>query len=109
MPTIYKVLGQSEPAANTDTNLYTVPANTTAVCSTLTAVNKAATTTTIRLAVSPSGANLINQHYIVYDAALAASDTLFLSLGMTLAATDVVRVYANNANVSFSMFGSEIT
>jgi hypothetical protein len=109
MPTIYKVLGQSEPAATTNTNLYTVPAATSAVCSTLTAVNKAATATSVRVAIRPAGASIADQHYIVYDAALNASDTLFLTLGITLAATDVVTVYAGNADVSFGLFGSEIT
>jgi hypothetical protein len=30
-------------------------------------------------------------------------------MGITLAATDVVTVYANTATMSFSAFGSEIT
>ena len=109
MPTIYKVLGQSEPAATTNADLYTVPAATTAVCSTLTAVNKAATATTIRIAIRPAGASIADQHYIVYDAALDPADTLFLTLGITLAATDVVTIYAANADTSFGLFGSEIT
>jgi hypothetical protein len=108
MPTIYKVLGQSEPAATTNTNLYTVPAATTAVCSTLTAVNKAATATTVRIAIRPAGASIADQHYIVYDAALGSYDTLFLTLGITLAATDVVTVYAANGNTTFNLYGSEI-
>jgi hypothetical protein len=37
------------------------------------------------------------------------NDTIFLTIGVTLAVTDVVTVYASSANLSFSMFGSEIT
>jgi hypothetical protein len=52
---------------------------------------------------------LANQHYIIYDNAVNQYDTIFLTLGVTLATTDVVTVYAGTANVSFSLFGSEIS
>ena len=42
-------------------------------------------------------------------ATVAASDTTALTLGITLATTDVVRIYASTANLSFSLFGSEIS
>ena len=61
------------------------------------------------MAVRPGGATLANQHYVVYDNNLVANDTMILTIGVTLAATDVVTVYTSTANVSFSLFGSEIT
>lgn len=109
MPTAYKVLGQSAPSATTATTLYTVPAATQTVSSTLTICNRAATSGTYRVAVRPSGASLANQHYIVYDAILPANSTDTISIGATLAATDVVTVYASSADFSFSLFGSELT
>lgn len=108
MPTSYKVLGQSAPAATTATTLYTVPASTQAVCSTLAVCNRGAATT-IRVAVRPAGAGLANQHYIVYDAPIGANDSLFLTLGITLNTTDVVTVYAGTADTTFSLYGSEIS
>ena len=108
MATIYKVLGQSNPLANTNTTLYTVPGSTSAVCSTLSICNLG-TSTTYRIAIRPAGATLENKHYIVYDAAINQYDSVMLTLGITLAATDVVTVYAATANVSFQLFGSEIT
>ena len=45
MATAYKVLGQSNPAATTLTTLYTVPAVTSAVCSTLSICNVGVSTT----------------------------------------------------------------
>lgn len=107
MATTYKVLGQSNPAATTATTLYTVPSATSAVCSTLTIANLGVSTT-FRVAIRPAGATLSNQHYIVYDNTVNQYDTVFLTLGITLATTDVVTVYAGTANVSFSLFGSEI-
>ena len=108
MAITYKVLGQSSPAANTATNIYTVPANTSAVCSTINVCNYAATNATFRVAVRPAGATLANLHYIAYDTAIPSNDSIALTLGMTLGNTDVVTVYANSATLSFSVFGSEI-
>jgi hypothetical protein len=109
MATDYKVLGQSAPAATTASTLYTVPAATKTVCSTLTVCNRDAATGTYRVAVRPAGATLANQHYIVFDASIPGNATDTISIGATLAATDVVTIYASSANFSFSLFGSELT
>jgi hypothetical protein len=109
MPAAYRVLGQSNPSANTDTTLYTVPSATQAVVSTLSIANLAATATTFRVAVRPAGATIANSHYIAFDVPLIGNDSIHLTLGVSLAATDVVTVRAGTANVAFSLFGVEIT
>lgn len=103
----YKVLGQAAPAATTNTDLFTVPAATSAVCSTLVVCNRGVSTN-IRVAVRPAGATLANQHYIIFDNFVNAGDSLFLTLGISLATTDVVTVFAGTANTSFSLFGAEV-
>jgi len=108
MALTYKVLGQSSPSATTNTDLYTVPASTSAVASTLVVCNRGVSTS-FRVAVRPAGATIANEHYIVYDNLLNQNDSVFLTLGITLATTDVVTVYTNSANVSFSLFGSEVS
>jgi hypothetical protein len=109
MPTVYKTLGQSNPSATTATTLYTVPSSTSTVLSTLTVCNQASTAATFRIAVRPAGASLTTSQYIAYDTPIAANDTIALTLGITLATTDVVTIYASSANMSFSAFGSEIS
>jgi glucose-6-phosphate dehydrogenase assembly protein OpcA len=109
MPTAYKVLGQVAPSATTNTTLETVPSSTQAVVSTIAVCNRAATSATYRIAVRPAGATLANEHYIAYDATVAANDSTFITIGVTLSATDVITVYASSANLSFSAFGSEIS
>lgn len=108
MATTYKVLGQVNPAATTATTAYTVPSATQAVVSTITICNQAATAATYRIAVRPAGATLAAEHYIVYGATVPASDSTFMTIGLTLNATDVVTVYASSATLSFNLFGSEI-
>lgn len=108
MATVYKVLGQVKPNATTNTTLYTVPSATSAVVSTL-AVTNLGVSTTFRIAVRPSGATIADQHYIVYDSTLNAGSSVYLTLGISLAATDVVTVYAGTENVAFNLFGSEVS
>ena len=109
MAITYKVLGQSNPSANTNTDLYTVPASTSTVCSTLVICNQAATGATFRIAVRPAGASITTSQYLAYDSNINANDSITLTIGITLATTDIVTVRANSTTVSFSLFGSEIT
>lgn len=106
--TSYKVLAQSAPSATTSTDIYTVGAGKQTVISTLVVCNRGATATTFRIAVRPDGAVLASTHYIAYDVAIAANDSTNLTLGLTIDASDVLTVYAGNANLTFSAFGSEI-
>jgi glucose-6-phosphate dehydrogenase assembly protein OpcA len=102
-----KVLGQVNPSATTATTLYTVPSAKSAVISSLTVCNQASTAATFRVAVRPAGASLAAVHYVAYDVAVGAADTTALTLGITLATTDVVTVYASTANISFHAYGDE--
>jgi hypothetical protein len=106
----YKVLGQAAPAAATTSNVYTVPAATQAVVSTIIITNRNSNANaTYRIAVQPAGAALANQHYIAFEAPVTAYDSVALTLGLSLGNTDVVSVYSANSNMSYSVFGTEIT
>ncbi len=106
----YKIAGQSAPAANTDTTVYTVPAGKSFVSSSLTICNRdAAAAASYRVAVVPSGASLSNQHYIVYDKPIDNKNFTSLVLGLTLNEGDKVVVRSSSANLSFNLFGSEIS
>jgi len=109
MPTTYKVLAQSAPSATTNTDIYTVPANTQAVVSTIVVANRAATAATYRIAVRLNGATLANQHYIAYDVTVGASDSTTITIGITLDPAEIITVYGSTANLSFNIFGAEIT
>ena len=109
MPTNYKVLGQSNPAATTLTTLYTVPSATEAVVSSIVIANLAASAATFRIAIRPNGASIATSQYIAYDITVGASDSTVLTLGLTLDAADVLSVYASTTTVTFSAYGSEIS
>ncbi len=102
----YKVLGQAAPSAVTNTDLYTAPSP--AIISTLTVCNTGGTDATFRIAVRPGGAALVVKHYIIYDSAIGAGQMLAITLGVGVAATDVITVYTSApGTVSFSAFGVE--
>ena len=102
-----KVLGQVNPSATTATTLYTVPSAKSAVVSSLTVCNQTSSAATFRIAVRPAGATLAAVHYVAYDVTVGASDTTALTLGITLATTDVITVYASTATLSFHAYGDE--
>ena len=108
MATTYKVLGQSAPSATTNTDVYTVPAGTQAIISTISVANRSQSETLFRIAVRPNGSSIANEHYIAYDAKVSGQDSLFLTVGITVDAADVITVYAGSANLTFNIYGSEI-
>ena len=107
MPLSYKVLGQANPAATTVTTLYTSAG--TVVISTLVICNQASSSMTYRIAVKPTADTLSTLHYIAYNAALAANETIALTLGITMSAAENIIVYSSNASTSFNLFGTEIS
>ena len=106
----YKVAGQAIPEASTDTVLYTVPANSNFVESTLSICNQDISTSAIRyrVAIVPSGQTLAAKHYIVFDKLLGTADSKFLTLGLSLGPGDMVYVRSSSSTTSFSLFGVEL-
>jgi len=106
--TTYKTLAQSNPAATTNTDIYTAPAATSSVVSTIVVANQSGTAATFRIAVRVAGAAITPKQYIAFDEAVPGNESIVITLGITLAATDVVTVQASTANLSFNVFGAEI-
>lgn len=107
MATTYKILGQITGSVAT-ASLYTVPAATQTVVSSLVLANRSSTATTYYVAVVPSGSTLANQHWLAYNISITGSDSTALTLGLTLGAYDSIQV-SGLATGSFSVFGSETT
>ena len=109
MATTYKILGQVATAATTETTLYTCPAATQTIVSSLVVTNRGSTSGTYRISVANNGAATANKDYLVYDTTINANAVVALTLGITVDATDVIRVYSSIANLSFNAFGSELS
>jgi len=116
MATAYKVLGQAVPAATTAagassnfTTLYTPSGSAAAVISSITVCNQSTSTITYRVAVRVAGAADTPKQYIAYDVTLGSNSTDTLTLGLTLANSDIISIAASSTSVSFNAYGSEIS
>lgn len=103
-----KVLAQSFPSATTLTNIYTVPALTSAAVSSITVCNTSVATS-FRISIAVAGAADASKQYLFFDTPIAATSTVTIVIGITLAASDVIRVYATLATCIFNVFGAEVT
>ena len=108
MAELLKVLGQSNPNAATLTDMYTVPGSKQVTGSSFVVTNRSGTLTTFRISIAVSGAADDDKQYIYYDVRIAGNDSFTATIGVTLAATDVVRVRATLATLSFNFFGVEL-
>lgn len=109
MPIKYRTLAQSNPAANTPTVIYTVPANTQTVVSTFQVCNQNVNAAAFFISTQVAGASLANSQYVAFNTTVPGYDSISFTIGMALGNTDTVTVQANTPNISFVMFGSEIT
>lgn len=91
-------------AAGTYTTLYTVPADTFAVCS-VSIVNRSNTALTVRLAVA-SVSTPTNAEFIEYDSTLAPKAILERT-GIVMQAGKLLVVYSSAVNCNAVAFGIE--
>jgi hypothetical protein len=109
MPNTYKILGQSIPTANTFFDIYAVPSGANAIVSTVNVCNTTSSNVTFRLAAKIANTTLTTRQYLVFDTPLPAQDSIALSLGLSLGAGDVLTAFSLQGNVTFNVFGVEIT
>jgi hypothetical protein len=109
MADTYKILCQVVPLATTETTIYTVPASTSVVISSLVVCNRGATSSTFRVSIAEDGDATGITDYLYYDVTIPGNDTFILTGGLTAGETDEFRVYASSGNLTFQLFGSEVT
>ena len=106
----YKILGQSHPATTAETDVYTVPAATETIVSTLTITNVTGTAADAKVWARINGAATGHVNAIIFNAPVAANTTAAFTLGLTLDATDIITVRSSTGNtLTFQVFGSEIS
>lgn len=109
MAIAYKILGQSAPADTNNANLYTVPAATEAIVSTIAIANTTTSNATARVFVRNDGAAAATSNAIAYDIAIDQNSVISFTIGITLNASDIISVRSSVANaLTFHAFGSEI-
>lgn len=109
MPNTYKILGQIT-GSNASRAIYTVPAGSQAVVSSVVFANRSTSVSFYRIAAITSGSTLADRNYLAYDIPLSGSDSIALTLGVTLNTGDRLEGYSSGSNISssFTAFGTEI-
>ena len=110
MATAYKY-AQVVGTASTGTyaTLYTTPASTEAVISSLVITNQSSSAITVRVGMDATAGTPGASEFLVYDAAVAGNDTVALTLGITMEAEKFVRVSSSADTCNFTAFLSEIS
>lgn len=113
MPTTYKQLGAAAGSGTITTaaQLYAASATaaTATVISSIVVCNASASAATYSIAVNTVSATYAAGRYIVFQATIAANDTVSLTLGLTLDPTNrFLNVSSSSASVNFSAYGAEI-
>jgi hypothetical protein len=115
MAQTYKVLGQILPSVNTATNVYSTGSKS-AVINTIYICNQSGANANVDIIVRPTAETLDGKHYILQNQIVGQADTIVLNLNITMNSNVIIT--ANNrwrtneteaANVSFSVFGAEIS
>lgn len=105
-----KILAQTDLTTTGLTDVYTVPALTTAVCSTIALCNRSGSAVTVRVSLAVAGAADATKQYLYYDLSVDTGDTFASTTGITLGAGDVVRAKAATANaITVQVFGVEVS
>jgi len=108
MPTTYKILGQITGSVAT-ASLYTSPASTQTVVSSLVVTNRGTANNTYWIAVVPSGSTLGVEDWLAFNVPITGSDSTALTLGITLGEYDQIQVSGLANSGSFNLFGSQIS
>jgi hypothetical protein len=110
LATTYKILGQVRPTGTAVADLYTVPASTEAVISTITASNVSDTASNISLFVVPAAGSASAENALVFETPLSGNTVQAFTLGLTLGAADTLAVQsATGSAVTYQAFGSELS
>jgi uncharacterized protein YaiE (UPF0345 family) len=112
MANSYKILGQLNPTANTQGNVYVVPSSTAAVVSSIIIANQSTSNASYSIIVMPSAnfsTSAANTFFVIRGGVAPASDTGTLNIGITLPAGAVLAANASSSSISISAFGVEVS
>ena len=111
MANSFKILGQVNPTANTQSNVYVVPTATAAVINSINIDNTGTANASYSIIIVPSTDNSTSplpKHFILRGSIAPSGDTVLLDFPLTLPAGTVVAANTNNASLAISAFGVEV-
>ncbi len=106
--TPYKILGQIVGVANTNSNVYVVPASTNTVVNLISICNGTQNAVLIDLVARPSTEAVATKHFILKALTIPAADTLVLDTGVALQTSAILSANVTGANATSSAAGVAI-
>ena len=106
--TPYKILGQIVGVANTNSNVYVVPASTNTVVNLISICNGTQNAVLIDLVARPSTEAVATKHFILKSLTIPAADTLVLDTGVALQTSAILSANVTGANATSSAAGVAI-
>lgn len=106
--TPYKILGQIVGVANTNSNVYVVPAATNTVVNLISICNGTPSAVLIDLVARPSTEAVATKHFILKALTIPAADTLVLDTGVALQTSAILSANVTGANATSSAAGVAI-
>ncbi len=106
--TPYKILGQIVGVANTNSNVYIVPASTNTVVNLISICNGTPSAVLIDLVARPSTEAVATKHFILKSLTIPAADTLVLDTGVALQTSAILSANVTGANATSSAAGVAI-
>ena len=111
MANSFKILGQVNPTANTQSNVYVVPTATAAVINSINIDNTGIANASYSIIIVPStddSTSPLPKHFILRGSIAPSGDTVLLDFPLTLPAGTVVAANTNNGSLAISAFGVEV-
>lgn len=105
MPDTITNLGQINPAAATETIIFTTPGATQVVVSSVIICNQGVTDATFNIAVVAGGGAAAAKDFLYFEHPIAAKRTFIATIGDMLNASDVLKGEGSTANLSFKASG----
>jgi len=99
------ILGQSLPAAATDTPLFI--SNSPTIVKTISICNTAVTASTFSIAVVPAGKILSAKNYLYFNSAITAGKSIQVNTTITMNAGDRIIVSSGTDALAYSCFGAQ--
>lgn len=112
MANSYKILGQLNPTANTQGNVYVAPAATAGIIESITVANQSTSNASYSIIVMPAAnfaSPAANTYFVIRGGLAPASDTVLIDSVFNLPPGAVLAANASSSSISISAFGVEIS
>lgn len=102
------LLAQLDPPAGIETLIYQVPLGNRTFISEISVCNRSGGGNSFKFSISKGGAATTTKDYLYFSTPINAHDTFASEIGVTLSASDTIRVVSTSGSLTFTIFGMNV-